>query len=158
MFKKASATSYTPLARTEGFSVTVSGDETLVYDREQFVIHRLSPEMAAGWQIADGSRDLAAISVETGVRNVEETVQNLVTLGLVQGEPIHKSLLSRRRIMAGAAGAAAAGTFISASAAVSCAQTPPACPGAPFNKPAVCKGGIWQCCTGNNGNGTCQDA
>lgn len=47
-----------PVARHEGMSATVSGNETLVYDREKFVIHRLSAEHAEVWKLADGTRTL----------------------------------------------------------------------------------------------------
>ena len=51
-----------PVARRENMSVTISGNETLVYDREKYVIHRLSAVQAGVWNLADGSRTLANLT------------------------------------------------------------------------------------------------
>lgn len=117
MFKRAHIDSFKPLAHTEGLSVTASGEETLVYDRKRYVIHRLSPEMASVWRLADGTRDLDTLAIESGACEINDTLRHLVAIGLVQSEPARKSLFTRRRMLAGAAGAAAAGTFIAPVAA-----------------------------------------
>lgn len=109
-----------PTAKTEGLSITVSGDETLVYDRDSFVIHRLNAETAAIWHLADGNRTMAMLASETGVSDVDAPVRRLVELGLIDPQSVGGSRLSRRRIVAGAAGAAAAATFVPASAASPC--------------------------------------
>lgn len=106
-----------PSARTEGLSITRSGRETLVYDRKNFTIRRLSPELAAVWHLADGTRDTDALKSESGYRNVDEALQVLTEMGLMTGVPIRKSLLSRRRVIAGASGAVAAGVLIAPAAA-----------------------------------------
>lgn len=117
MFTKSSrSNTVKPVARTEGLSVTTSGDETLVYDRISSVIHRLDGSSAAVWRMADGTRSLEALSADSGVNDVEQALGKLHAIGLMQGETTSKSGFSRRFLIGGAAGAAAAGTFMSASA------------------------------------------
>lgn len=116
MFKRNQA-AIKPLARIEGLSITDSGDETLVYDREQFVIHRLNADVATVWKLVDGQKDISLLATESGIamRTVEDAVQSLAAMGLVQGDVVRKSRLSRRLFVGGAAGAAAAhSTFVSA--------------------------------------------
>lgn len=109
-----------PLARSEGLSVTTSGDETLVYDRKKYVIHRLGPEIAAVWRLADGTRDLAVLSEASGCKNIKETLRGLVSIGLIEGEQPCEPSLTRRRVLAGVAGASAAATYIAPVAASGC--------------------------------------
>lgn len=113
------ATASTPVARTEGLSVTISGDETLVYDKENFVIHRLNADTASVWQMANGTRGIIALAaaVNLPVKTVQESLQHLVEARLITPESVGKSAVTRRRLIGGAAGAAAAVTFISRAAA-----------------------------------------
>lgn len=111
-----------PIARTEGLSVTTSGDETLVYDRDHYVIHRLSAELASVWRLADGTRDSRTLATAAGlsVSNVERFIRSLVAMNLVQGDGVQKNRLSRRLFVGGAAATAAAGTFVPAAAHSHC--------------------------------------
>ena len=113
------STSWMPLAQTEGLSITVAGSETLVYDPESFMIHRLGPDVATVWQQADGTRDIATIATEQGlsVRAVESALTELAAMNLVDGETVDQSKISRRLFVGGAAGVAAASTLIPVSAA-----------------------------------------
>lgn len=153
MFRKSGrGAAFCPVARTEGLSVTTSGDETLVYDKENFVIHRLDAESSSVWRLADGTRDLTTIAIESGVGRIEETISSLIASGLVRGDPIRRSLLTRRRVLAGAAGAAAAGTFIAVTAATphegaycgtSYMDTTIPCNGSHANARWQCDSGVW---------------
>ena len=117
-----------PVARRENMSVTISGNETLVYDREKYVIHRLSAVQAGVWNLADGSRTLANLThdlcEESGggefyQKSVARALSDLEAMGLLETQTDHTSRWSRRWIVGGAVGAAASGTFISAYAGVS---------------------------------------
>lgn len=114
-----------PTARREGLSITVAGTETLVYDPEQFMIHRLGNVTATIWNLADGSRDVATLvsdarselSRSISTRDVENALLELSNLNLIDGVPSAKRKLSRRLLVGGAFGAAAASTYIPVSAA-----------------------------------------
>lgn len=155
MFKRNQA-AIKPLARIEGLSITESGDETLVYDRDQFVIHRLDADIATVWKLADGQKDISSLAAETGLamRTVEDAVQSLAAMGLVQGDVVQKSRLSRRLFVGGAAGAAAAGTLIAPVAASACVNgdrnTSP-CNGGHF---LLCENGVWSSCCRNKNHPT----
>lgn len=107
---------FRPLARREGLSVTLSGDETLVYDRDHFVIHRLDATAASVWQSCDGINDLAAISARVGcsIASVEETAGTLARMGLLEGMPEGRSRRTRRWLLGAAGAAAATGTLVPA--------------------------------------------
>ena len=109
-------TTYKPLARTEGMSVTVSGNETLVYDRERYVIHRLAVDTAMVWRMADGTRDLAALAAEGDlpVSVVESALAVLAANDLVQTKSLGKSIVTRRRLFGVGAGTVAASAFVPA--------------------------------------------
>lgn len=114
-----------PLARIEGVSVTVSGNETLVYDRERYLIHRLNRDVATVWNLADGTRDITALSADASAAvgtkvsmgDVDAALEVLTSLNLMKGVYKPKTGLSRRLFVGGAAGAAAAATFVPAFAA-----------------------------------------
>ena len=130
-------TLWKPHVRTEGMSITVAGSETLVYDPESFMIHRLGPDVATVWHRADGTRDIATIATEQGlsVRAVESALTELAAMNLVDGETADQSKISRRLFVGGAAGVAAASTLIPVSAA-----SPETCGGDPMpdDAPQVC--------------------
>lgn len=123
MINLAKSSKNMPQARTEDLSITVSESETLVYDAARFVIHRLSAEVATIWRLADGSRDVAQLATDASIelgsrvsaRSVEPILENLSSMGLLQDTFTAGSRISRR-LFAGAAGVAAASTFIPASA------------------------------------------
>ncbi len=119
MFRRFGARSVRPLARTDGLSVTVSGDETLVYDRTQFVIHRLNADTAMIWRLADGTRDLAMLAAEARLpaKVVKESLSVLAGSDLVKAESLGMSAVTRRRLIGAAAGAATAMSFIAQAAA-----------------------------------------
>lgn len=126
MFSKfRRATASTPVARTEGLSVTISRDETLVYDKDNFVIHRLNADTASVWQMANGTRDIIALAaaVNLPVKTVQQSLQHLVEARLVMPESVGKSAVTRRRLIGSAAGLAAAGTYMSALAGASHGET-----------------------------------
>lgn len=105
-----------PLARTEGLSVTVSGNETLVYDRERYVIHRLGADTARVWRMADGTRDLAALAADADLPMsvVESALAMLAANDLVQTKSLGKSIVTRRRLFGVGTGAIAASAFVPA--------------------------------------------
>lgn len=107
-----------PLAKTEGMSVTISEGETLVYLQDEFVIHRLDELTARVWKLADGSRDLVGLARDAGCNkaSAERCVRVLADIGLIDATTVGKPLWTRRRIL-GAAGVAAVGTYIPATAA-----------------------------------------
>ncbi len=117
-----------PVARTEGLSATTSGDETLVYDRERFVIRRLDADTARVWRLADGTRTLAMLADDAhlSAKSVEASLAKLAAWDLALVDSLGKSFVTRRRLIGSAAGAVAAGTFI-ARAAASCANAGSPC-------------------------------
>lgn len=142
-----------PKARRQRLSVTVAGTETLVYDPDQFLIHRLNAETATIWQLADGTRDVVALAngaaaelgraIDTGT--VKVTLQELANLGLILNAPPEKRKISRRLLVGGALGAAAASSYIplSAGSAQSCQDQVD--PGFLAQYIAICEGvnGVW---------------
>ncbi|MCA9832632.1 MAG: hypothetical protein KC435_01670 [Thermomicrobiales bacterium] len=128
-----------------------------MYDKENFVIHRLDADMAAVWRLADGTRDIATLAGESGVSDVNDSLQRLANSGLVKAETLGKSNFSRRRLIGGAAGAAAAVAFIAPAAASP--QKGAYCGPNYIYSGIACKDGshtgVWQCdsCVGDNNGG-----
>lgn len=112
-----------PVALTDELSTTISGDDTLVYDRERFVIRRLDANTATIWRLADGTRDLAMLADDSSLtaKTVEESLAKLAAWDLLLAESVGTLIATRRRLIGSMAGLIAAGTFI-APAAASCAN------------------------------------
>lgn len=113
-----------PQARMDGLSITRVGTETLVYDPERYMIHRLGEEATAIWRLMDGSRDVFALAEDASAelerfvspQSAETALQEVGHLGLLQNESQGKAKLSRRILIGGAVGAATTSSFIPASA------------------------------------------
>jgi hypothetical protein len=104
------------LARRERLLVERLGDEVVVYDQDADVAHCLAPSVAAVWEHADGTRDVAALAAATGLSDteVDDALVQLRTVGLIEeptvygGEDGHTRREATKRIARVGALAAAA--------------------------------------------------
>lgn len=104
------------LARRERLLVEKLGDEVVVYDQDAVVAHCLSPNVAAVWEHADGTRSDAQIAAATRLSDAEvgDALAQLRAAGLIN-EPTDEGRedghtrrdATKRIVRAGALAAAA---------------------------------------------------
>jgi hypothetical protein len=100
-------------ARSERIVVERIGDELVVYDQSADVAHCLTASVAAVWEHADGTRDVAALAAVSGLTDVEaeDALRELRAVGLLE-EPAavdgHTRREATKRLIRGGALAAAA--------------------------------------------------
>jgi hypothetical protein len=96
-----------PTARTTDLHVERLADEALIYDLTTHESHCLSPEAAAIWDAATGTRDVNQIAQACDQNPVAVvlTLEKLEKLGLMEAGPTRRDSLKYAAVAAGIAAA-----------------------------------------------------
>jgi PqqD family protein of HPr-rel-A system len=76
------------------------GDELILYDHDQSLVHHLNPSAAILWRLCDGEATVAQLAREIGeelgvdvdqvARQADGAIAELDALGLLKGAPPHE--------------------------------------------------------------------
>jgi hypothetical protein len=127
-----------PRARRDDLEIQRMGEEMVVYDLRSHEAHSLDAMAVHVWELADGSRDVAAlahllqarIGRDVSADDVAATLQHLGDAGLLAEGPSRRELL-RRAAMVGAVTLVGGGVLKTIIAPEPVAAQSGGCPGIP---------------------------
>lgn len=109
-WRRITALAVYPVARRTDMTIRQSGDDTLIHDHARHHFHTLNAAATLVWSACDGSRDIGALCMATGLELdvVQLALDGLSAAGLLV-EPVAGSGLSRRDVVRRLAAAGVAG-------------------------------------------------